>query len=92
VKFVCILLTFGSESSLSSNFLSKDLNVKLHRSGGVTVALPESETWAVFLLEGHSLKVFESGVLWRVFELKCEEVGENYTKRNFIIDTHLKYY
>jgi len=55
------------------------------------VVLYGCETWSLTLREERRLRVFENGVLRRVFGPKRDEVtgnGENYIMRNLVICTH----
>jgi len=68
------LLPFGAEF-LSSSLLSKNLKIKIHR----TITLPVlygCVTWSPTLREERRLRVFESGILRRIFGGKRDEVTE----------------
>jgi hypothetical protein len=62
-------------SLLSSHLLSRNLQVKIHK----TIILPVlyvCETWSLTLREGHRLRVFENRVLRKIFGPKRYEVTE----------------
>ena len=75
---------------MSSRLLSKNLKIKIHRSIILPVVLYGCETWLLTLREKLRLRVFENGVLRRVFGPKRDEVtgnGENYIMRSLGIFT-----
>jgi hypothetical protein len=59
---------------LSSSFLSKNTNIKIHRTIIFPVVLYGCETWSLKLKEEHRLRVFENRVLSRIFGPKRDEV------------------
>jgi hypothetical protein len=52
------------------------------------VILYGCETWSLTLREKHRLRVFENGVLRRIFGPKRDGVTGEYITRNLIICTH----
>ena len=65
------MLSFGAESS--SSLLSKNVNIKVHRSIILPVVLYGCETWSLTLREECRLRVFENRVLRRIFGPKMDE-------------------
>ena len=61
-------------SLLSSSLLLKNLNVKIYRPIILPVVLYGCETWSLILREERRLRLFENGVLRRVFGPKRDEV------------------
>ena len=59
---------------LSSPFLSKNLNIKIYRTIILHVVLYGCERWSLTLREERRLRVFENGVLRRIFGPKRDEV------------------
>ena len=72
---------------MSSSFLSK--NIKIYRNTILPVVLCERETWSLTLSEESRLRVFENGLLRRIFRPKGATVtGEwktNYVVRSLVI-------
>ena len=60
--------------------LSKNLEVKIHRSIILPVVLYGCETWSLTLREERRLRVFENRVLRRIFGPKREEVTGKWRK------------
>jgi len=65
---------------LSSNLLSKKLNIKIYRTITLPLVLYGCETWSLILREERRLRVFENRVLRRVFGPKRDEVTEEWRK------------
>jgi hypothetical protein len=65
---------------LSSCLLSKNVNVKIYKSIILSVVLYGCETWVVTLREEDRLRVFENGVLRRIFGPKRDEVMGEWSK------------
>ena len=63
-----------SFSAKSSNLLSKNIEISIHRTIILPVVLYGCETWSLVLKEEHRLRVFENRVLRRVFGPKRGEV------------------
>ena len=73
--------------------LSKKLKIKIYRNIILPVVLYGCEIWSLTLREERRLRVFENGVLRRVFGSKRDEVtgnGENYIMRSLVICTHYR--
>jgi hypothetical protein len=73
------LLSFGSESFLSSNLLSKNIEIKTYRIINFLV-LYGWETWLLTLREERRLRVFENRTLRRIFGPKRDEVTREWKK------------
>jgi hypothetical protein len=65
---------------LSSHLLSRNVEVKIHKTIILPVVLYECETWSLVLREGHRLRVFENRVLIRIFGPKSDEVSGEWRK------------
>jgi hypothetical protein len=65
---------------LSSNLLLKNLKIKIYRTIILLVVLYECETWYLTLWEEYRLRVFDNGVLMRIFGPKREEVVGGYRR------------
>jgi hypothetical protein len=63
-------------SLLSSHLLSRNIQVKIHKTKLLPVVLYGCETWSLTLGEG----VFENRVLRRIFEPKRDEVKGEWKK------------
>jgi hypothetical protein len=74
-----MLLSFRAES-FSSSFLSKNLEVKIHRTVILPVVLYGYETWSLTLREERRLWLFENMVLRRIFGPKRDEVKREWRK------------
>jgi hypothetical protein len=61
------------QNLLSSCLISKNLKIKINKTEILPVLLYGCETWSLTLREEHRLKVFENGVLRRIFGPKREE-------------------
>jgi hypothetical protein len=62
------------QNLLSSSLLTKNLNIKIHRTIILPVVVYGCETWSLTLKEGRRLRVFENRVLGRIFGPKRDEV------------------
>jgi hypothetical protein len=60
---------------LSSRLISKSLKIKIYKTAILPVVLYGCETWYLTLREEHRLRVFENGVLRKIFGPKREEDG-----------------
>ena len=72
---------YSVQNLLSSSLLSKTLKIKIYRTIILPVVLYGCETWSLTLTDERRLRMFENGVLRRVFGPKRDEVtgnGENY--------------
>ena len=70
---------------MSSRLLSKKLKIKIYRAIILPVVLNGCESWSLTLREERRLRVFENGVLRKIFGPKRDEVkvnGENYIMRS----------
>jgi hypothetical protein len=65
---------------LSYRLLSRNVKVKLHKTTILPVVLYGCETWSLTLREEHRLRVFENGVLRRIFGPKRAEVTREWRK------------
>jgi hypothetical protein len=69
-----MLATIQSRSFLSFHLLSKDVKIRIYKTIILPVILYGCETLSLALREEHRLRVFENGVLRRVFGPKREEM------------------
>jgi len=53
----------------------KNLKIKIYKTEILPVVLYGCETWSFTLRDGHRLRVFENGVLRKIFGPKREEDG-----------------
>jgi hypothetical protein len=65
---------------LSSRLLSKNVKIKIYKTIILLMVLYGSETWSRTLREEHRLRMFETRVLRRIFELKRDEVTGGWRK------------
>ena len=65
---------------LYSSLLSKNLKIKVYRTLTFPVFLYGCETWSLTLREERMLRVFENGMLRRIFGLKRYEVKREWRK------------
>ena len=65
---------------LSSNLLSKNLEIQIYRTIILPFALYGCETWSLTLREERRLRVFENRVLRGVFGTKRDEVTGEWRK------------
>jgi hypothetical protein len=70
------------QSLLSSLLLSRNVKVKIYKTIILPVVLYGCETWSLVLREEHRLRVFENGVLRRIFGPKRDEVTGDWRKLN----------
>ena len=68
------------QNLLSSILLSKNLKIKIYRTIILPFVLYGCETWSLTMREEHSLRVFESGVLRRIFGPKKDELTREWRK------------
>ena len=64
----------SAQNLLSSSLLSKNLKIKTYRTIILPVVLYGFGMWSLTLREEHRLRVFENGVLRRIFGLRRDEV------------------
>jgi len=75
---------------LSSSFLSKNLNIKIHRTTILPAVMYGCETRSLKLREECRLRVFENGVLRRIFgprAMRLQKSGGNCIMRSLMIHT-----
>ena len=65
---------------MPSSLLSKNLNIKIYGTIILSVVLYGCETWSLTLREESRLRVFENGVLRRIFVPKRDEVTGEWRK------------
>jgi hypothetical protein len=65
---------------LSSLLLSRNVKVKIYKTIILIVVLYGCETWSLTLREEHILRVFDNGVLRRIFGPKRDEVTGKWRK------------
>ena len=70
----------SAQKLLSSRLLSKKLKIKIYRTKSLPVVLCGCESWSLTLREERRLRVFENGVLRRLFSLKRDEVPGEWRK------------
>jgi hypothetical protein len=68
------------QNFLFSSFLSKNLKIKIHIIIILPVVLYGCETWSLTLKGERRLRVFETGVLRRIFWFKGDEVTGEWRK------------
>ena len=68
------------QNILSSSLLSKNLNIKIHRTIILPVVVYGCETWSLTFREERRLRMFEIMVLRRVFGPKRDEVTMEWRK------------
>jgi hypothetical protein len=66
---------YSVQNLLSSRLISNNLKIKEYKTVILPVVLYGCETWSLTLREEHRLRVFENGVLRRIFGPKREEDG-----------------
>jgi hypothetical protein len=66
---------YSVQNLLSSCLISKNLKFKIYKTVILPVVLHGCETWSLTLEEEHRLRVFENGVLRKIFGSKREEDG-----------------
>jgi len=62
------------QNLLSSNLLSKNIKIKIHRTIILPIVLYVCETWSLTLWEERRLRVLENRVLRRIFGPKRNEL------------------
>jgi hypothetical protein len=66
---------YSVQNPLSSSHISKNLMIKIYKTGILPVVLYGYETWSPILGEEHRLRVSENRVLRKIFGPKREEDG-----------------
>jgi hypothetical protein len=64
---------YSIQNLLSSRLISKNLNIKIHKTVILPVVLCGCKTWSLILREEHRLRVFDNRVLRKIFGPKREE-------------------
>ena len=62
------------QNLLYSSSLTKNINIKIHRTIILPVVLYGCETWSLALKEEHRLRVFENRILRRILGSKRDKV------------------
>jgi hypothetical protein len=78
-------------SYIFRRLLPRNVRVKIYKTIILTVVLYGCETWSVTLREEHRLRVFENGVLRRIFRPKRDEVTGEWRKLHSE-ELHILYY
>ncbi|KAJ4444090.1 hypothetical protein ANN_05879 [Periplaneta americana] len=73
---------YSVEKLLSSNLLSKNLEVRIYKTIILPVVQYGCETWTLALREEHRLRVFENKFLRKIFWAKRDEVTGEWRKLN----------
>jgi hypothetical protein len=68
------------QNILSSNFISKNINIKIYKAIILPVVLYGCETWSVTLREEHRLSAFNIRLLRKIYESKWDEVTGEYRR------------
>jgi len=68
------------QNLLSSNWLSKNIKIKIYRTIHFPVVLYGFETWSLTLREKYSVRVFENRVLRIIFLPKRDDVTGKWTR------------
>ena len=68
------------QNLLSSNLLSKNIKIKIHRTITLPVVLYGCEIWSLTLREERRLRVFENRVLRRIFGPSRDKVTGEWIK------------
>jgi len=68
------------QNFLSYSLLSKNLKMKIYRTIILPVVVYGCETWSLILREERRLRVFENGVLRRIFGPKRDEITGEWRK------------
>jgi hypothetical protein len=76
------LLSFGSEPSVFSSAVKKNLKItsRIYKTIILPVVLSGCETWSLTLREEHRLRVFENRMLRMIFGPKRDEVTGEWRK------------
>jgi hypothetical protein len=81
------------QNLLSSRFLFKNTNIRVHRTVVLPGVLYGYETWSLTLREEQRLRVSENRVLRRIFgpnRVRHQRSEGDYITRNFMTCTHHK--
>jgi hypothetical protein len=58
---------YSVQNLLSSRLISKNIKIKIYKTGTLSVVLCGCETWSLTLKDEHTLRVFENRVLRKIF-------------------------
>jgi len=58
------------QNLVSSSLLLKNMKIRMYRTISLPVVFHGYETWSLTLKECHRLKMFENGILRKIFELR----------------------
>jgi hypothetical protein len=82
-KLQGIACNYSVQKLLSYCLLFKNVNIKICKIIILPLVLYECEIWSLALREEHSLRVFESRVLRRIFGLKRDEIIGDWRKLHY---------
>ena len=68
------------QNLLSSRLLSKYINLKIYRGIILLLVLCACENWSLTLREERGLRVYQNGVLRRIFGPKRDDLAEEWRK------------
>ena len=68
------------QNLLSSSLLSKHFKIKIYRTKLLPAIVYGCETWSITLMEERRLRVFENGLLRRIFGPKSDKVTGEWRK------------
>jgi hypothetical protein len=74
------------QSLLSCRLLFRNVKVKIYKTIILPVVLYGCETWSLTLREEHRLKMFDNGVLRRIFGPKRDEVTGEWKALRSLLD------
>jgi hypothetical protein len=74
------MLAIVVQNILSSRLLPKNLKSRIHKTIILPVVLYGCETWSLTLREEYRLRVFENGMLRRIFGQRRDEVTGYFRK------------
>jgi hypothetical protein len=74
------LPSFGSEPSVFSSAVKKNLKIRIYKTTILPVVLYGCETWFLILREEHRLRMFQNRVLRRIFGPKRDDVTGEWRK------------
>jgi hypothetical protein len=80
IVIIIIIVVIVVQSLLSSRLLSRNVKVKIYKTIILPVVLYGCETWSLTLRKNHRLRVFESGVLRRIFGSERDELTGQWRK------------
>jgi hypothetical protein len=74
----CLLLFFAEY--YGCHFVIKNIKIKIYRGIILPVGMYGCETWSPTLREESKLRIFENGVLRKIFELNRDEVRRQWRR------------